>query len=474
MKQELLQLIKKELLTTSNLCRGFLLVEVILASSLFVIFLTAFAGAYLYGEEATAESGKRMNAVMLVESGMEAVRNIRNEDFDNLVTGQYGLLFSNNKWSFSSTTDISGIYTRKVEIKTIDKDRASATTTVTWKQNEHRDGIISSSRIFTNWLNLKFWYTPGLVSSTTLTNGGDKIQVQGNYAYVISYAVPTLYIVDITSSSSPTVVSSTTLTGTLNNIAVSGNYVYVTSDSNTKELQIIDVTNKTSPTIAGDYNAPGNSKGIGVFVLGTNVYMTRKNSAQDQFMIINVSNPNSPSLLGTLSLGADGYGLVASGTHAYVSTGSNQKEFQIIDISNSSAPYLKGSADISQFAQPGVSSVSVNGNYAYVGQGKDLYVVDISSLTAPVLKSVTSVADAFNDIANFLGNKGRFVFVATADINKEFKVYDVSSSTKPVIYGTSLDILGSSPLYGITYATSTNLVYAVNRNATNNFYVIAP
>ena len=60
------------------------------------------------------------------------------------------------------------------------------------------------------------------------------------------------------------------------------------------------------------------------------------------------------------------------------------------------------------------------------------------------------------------------------DVNKEFKVYDVSSSTLPVIYGTSLDLVGSNPLYGVSYATATNIVYGVNHAATKNFFIIAP
>jgi Tfp pilus assembly protein PilV len=473
MIHELLLSIKKGWSTT-NLKKGFVLLEVILASSLFIILLTAFTGAYLYGEEASAEAGNRISALTFAEGGVEALRNIRNEDFSNLISGQHGLLFSNGKWSLSGASDKSGIFTRTVTISTSTTDRAHSTTTVTWQQNERRAGSISLPRIFSNWLDLRYWYFPGLIASTTLAGGGDKIQVQGNYAYVIAYSVSKLYVVDVTSSTSPAVLGSVTLSGILSNLAVSGNYVYVTSNDNNKELQVVNVTNKSAPTIAGSYNAQGNSTGIGVAVNGTKLYMTRKNSAQDQFVVLNISNPNNPSFLGSLDLGADGYGLVVSDTYAYVSTNANRKEFQIINITNPNSPTLTGSADISQFAQSGVSSVSVYGSRAYVGQGKDLYVVDISVPASPVLKNVTSVADAFNDISNFLGNKGTYIFVATGDVNKEFKVYDVSSSTKPVIYGTSLNLVGNNPLYGISYATATNIVYAVSHDAAKNFFIIAP
>ena len=202
MKKETFQLIKKVQSVTS---RGFLLVEVILASSLFVIFLTAFLGAYLYGEEASAEAGNRVNAIMYAESGLEAVRNIRNEDFLNLISGQHGLVFSSGTWNFSGIQDTSSIFTRTIVISSSTEDRVSATTTVTWQQNSRRSGSVSLSRVFSNWLDLRYWYFPGIVSKLGLPDGGDKVQVVGNYAYVTGALAPTLYVINVTSSSSPSI-----------------------------------------------------------------------------------------------------------------------------------------------------------------------------------------------------------------------------------------------------------------------------
>lgn len=148
MKQEPLQLIKKGWLTTKQ---GFLLIEIILASSVFVLFLTAFAGVFYYGLQSSTLAGERGRAVILAEEGQEAVRSIRNLNFSNLVDGTYGLVYSSSTWSFSGTQDVSGIFTRQVTISSAGVNRKNVTVTVTWQQTPDRTGSVSTTARFTNW-----------------------------------------------------------------------------------------------------------------------------------------------------------------------------------------------------------------------------------------------------------------------------------------------------------------------------------
>jgi len=131
--------------------KGFSLVEIILASSIFILLATALVGGYLYGEESTALSGNRARAVMLAEGGLEAVRNIRDESFSNLADGTYGLATSSNQWVLSGSQDIVDIFTRQVDVSSIDADTKEIVSTVTWQQNAQRTGNVSVSTRFTNW-----------------------------------------------------------------------------------------------------------------------------------------------------------------------------------------------------------------------------------------------------------------------------------------------------------------------------------
>jgi hypothetical protein len=449
----------------------------ILATSLFVILVTALAGAYLYGQKSSINAGDRTKALLLAEDGLEAVVALRSDDFQNLTPGTYGLSFVGGVWSLVAQPDTDGVFYRTVSITqatTSDLDRRNVTVSVSWNTLSTGTSTVELSRHFTNWGDMRYWYTPGLITTLDLPAGGHKVQVQDNYAYVIGHTSPVLYIIDVTSSTSPQLISSFSLVGTLQNLFVKGNYVYIVSDDNNRELQIVNVTNKNNPSLASFYNAPSSADGMGLYVMGSTLYMTRQNSGQNEFLVLNVSNPNNVSALGSLNLGATGFEVVASGTYAYLASDNNTEELQIVNISNPNSPVMAGTFNLSLKEQNRSSAVSLKDTTLYLGQGKDLYILDVSSVASPVQKSNTSVADYFNDVSVELGNRRRFLFVATSDINKEFKVYNVGSTTWPYVYGSSLDLTGNSELFGVSYATSTNLVYAVSHSPTNTFFVMSP
>lgn len=131
--------------------RGFSLVETLLACAVFALFATAFIGALLYGEEGAMISGQKTRAVLLAEEGIEAARNIKDENFDNLADGAYGLAVVSGRWIFSGTQDVTDIFTRKIEVFTVDADRKRVVSRVTWRQNPQRTGEAALEEQFTRW-----------------------------------------------------------------------------------------------------------------------------------------------------------------------------------------------------------------------------------------------------------------------------------------------------------------------------------
>lgn len=167
----MLQSIKREWSTT----RGFLLVEVLLASSLFVIFLTAFAGVFYYGLQSSVIAGDRAQATSLAEEGEEAVRSMKNNNFANITDGQHGLVYSNNAWSFSGTQDVTGAYTRYVTISTVDANRKNVTTTVNWQQAPGRQGTVVQQGRVTNWKTVLNLGQGLMVNSVVINHGLSKV-----------------------------------------------------------------------------------------------------------------------------------------------------------------------------------------------------------------------------------------------------------------------------------------------------------
>ncbi|HEU0085639.1 MAG TPA: prepilin-type N-terminal cleavage/methylation domain-containing protein [Candidatus Paceibacterota bacterium] len=132
---------------------GFSLVEVILASSVFMLFVTALVGVWLYGQEATVLAGNRARAVMLAEEGLEAVRNIRDgsSGISGVADGSFGLSIASNQWNLSGSSDTVNNFTRQIVISTIDARRKLVTSNVTWQQNPQRTGSVSLSSYLNAW-----------------------------------------------------------------------------------------------------------------------------------------------------------------------------------------------------------------------------------------------------------------------------------------------------------------------------------
>ncbi len=144
---------------TRNLCgkttaldyRGFSIVEVLLASTVFALLATALIGAVIYGRESMATAGARGRALLIAEEGLEAGRNIRDSNFADLTDGNYGLSLFGNQWLFSGTSDVVFPFTRQVAISTPSADRKQVVSTVTWQQTPSRTGTVTLATYHTNW-----------------------------------------------------------------------------------------------------------------------------------------------------------------------------------------------------------------------------------------------------------------------------------------------------------------------------------
>ena len=127
------------------------MVEVLLAISVTVMFVSFIIGGLVYSQESSDLSGKRNRATFLAEEGLEATRNIRDNGFLNLVDGSYGLSTLGNEWNFLGVSDTTEIFERTVNISTVNADTKLITSSVTWPQNAQRNGNVTLETYLTNW-----------------------------------------------------------------------------------------------------------------------------------------------------------------------------------------------------------------------------------------------------------------------------------------------------------------------------------
>lgn len=134
--------------------RGFSLIEVLLAGTLFALFALGFLLSLSYSQESVQLSGNRVRASQLAEEGIEALRVVRDTNAQNgtyaLPSGVYGIHPVGSRWSLSGSSDTIGIYTRTLTLSSAD-GQTSVVSTVTWPANNQRNGSLSLVTQFTNW-----------------------------------------------------------------------------------------------------------------------------------------------------------------------------------------------------------------------------------------------------------------------------------------------------------------------------------
>ena len=440
--------------------RGFSVVEVLLASTIFALLITAVIGAVIYGRVSTATAGNRSRANLIAEEGLEAVRSIRDASYANLVDGTYGLSQAGNVWSLAGSSDTTGLYTRRITISSASgTDRKTVKSDITWQQGGNT-GSTSVETLLTNWqstIRQASWTTPAVAGGANASGSSDGIKVatSGNYAYMVQNSGTNNFVViNVSDPANPTVLSKLTLPGVTTNIAVNGDYAYVTTTSNTAELVIINISNPSSPVQVGTYNAAGNADALGVYVIGNYAYISRAaNGNSDEVVIIDVSTPILPIRLAGFATNItmnEIYVDSATGV-IYVATSSGTQE--LIKYTPILLGLTYSRTNVNLPGTVAATTISGSGSTIYVGQGTSLYAINGSSNT--ILSSLT-LPDIINDIS--LHTSQNYVFVGTDYINGELQVVNNSNLSALSIAG-SADLPGSThSLKGVAYNSSLDIV----------------
>lgn len=205
------------------------------------------------------------------------------------------------------------------------------------------------------------------------------ISVEANYAYIGkiagSGANRELYVIDISTPTSPNQVGAFEVGANVNSVSTEGNFTYLATAADSRELTIVNVTNKSNPTLAGSYNAPGTADGNRVLAVGTTVYLgTLANSGTNpEFFMLNAANPSSVQLHDSYEVNASVNGIDAEGNFAFLSTALTDKEFLVLDITTPTNIVEYGSANLAAVT----NKLHVSQNYAYISSNNNSAELEI-------------------------------------------------------------------------------------------------
>lgn len=149
--------------------KGFSVIEVILASAIFLIFSTGGIAVVLQGLEANRLGSEESIANQFASEGIEASRSIRDQSYANLVnsTGTGVTRNATGVWTFAGTNNTFNKFTRVIVVSsvqrdgsgnivasggTVDANTKKITSTVTWNFTPTRTDSVVLTTYLTNWM----------------------------------------------------------------------------------------------------------------------------------------------------------------------------------------------------------------------------------------------------------------------------------------------------------------------------------
>lgn len=455
--------------------QGINLVEIIMATTLFSIVIFSFIIAISYGLESIYFAGDRAKATFLAEEGVEVARNIRDSDFANLVDGTYGVDTVSSAWDLSGSSDSVDGFTREVILDQISADVFDVQSRVTWDITGLRPGEIVLNSKLTNWMKvvdtgIGDWSSPVLTSSYSLFSSGDgwKVDVQGDYAYIVRYSGSLDFvIVDISDLSNPLVVSYTSVLGNLRDIEVSGNYAYIASSDNSREVLVYDISFPLLPLLIDTVNLSGSNDGY-TLQLVDDVLFVARSGGTDQFVALDVSNPYSVSVLDATNLPSNSLDMYVDGGFAFVGGNDNSQDLVIVNVSNLNNIFLTATANISGSAD--ISAVTGFDDYLILGRSDGgILIYNKSNPYNPTFVSSISAGNNVNDMV--LGNDNKYLFVGTDENSMELQIFDISNINAPFLlgyYDTGED------MNGVDYSPELDRFFAVGDDNGDEFVILEP
>ncbi|MBI4226097.1 type II secretion system protein [Candidatus Roizmanbacteria bacterium] len=434
--------------------KGQSLVELLLAIGLASILLPALITGLVTSREGKSQQSQRVKAVSLLRQTQEAIRSIRNRNWDNIaVNGTYHTEIVGNQWILSSNSATVDGFTQSIILSSINRDSSGAIVS-------EPNGVIDAS---TKKVDISIaWYQP----YSSLTNSSLYLT---RWRDNISYTETT---------------QSQFNAGTKNGTVVRSTNPPQVPDDGEIVLATGGHSDWCSPSLdSNTLNLPKNGVGKAISArAGSAVGQssqaaagTGENSSGVSYANINISDtfPPVPSIQGTF----DGYktnGVFTEQNYAYLATDTNGKQGVIIDLSQKIGEKYQEAGSLNT----GISS----------SKGRSIFVLnDIAYLTANNKKlytfNIANKSGSHNPIGSVtlpgVGNK----VVVFHDVDYDYAFVAVNSEQTPLQIiqssnnGQTLSVVGSANLPDdedgmdvVVNSTGTRAYLIIEEN--KKFYII--
>lgn len=219
--------------------------------------------------------------------------------------------------------------------------------------------------------------------------------------------------------------------GQIRNLSVSyvaNSRVYVATSS---EVMLAIYDFNASPSLRGQLNYPGNlpRPATAIWVDGNYAYVHYEAGSGGKLAIVNVSNPDSPSLAGELTFPSSDptyISMAKSGNYLYLFP--YQGNFAVVDVSNPASPVLV--RRVTATASAGV----VVGSRLYTAEGANgIRIYDLSQPDNPTL---VNTINAVSNIGRVAAVNGRLYALRSYNPPLQLHIFELTDPDAPNLVGT--------------------------------------
>ncbi|MDP2789799.1 MAG: hypothetical protein Q8O51_01590 [bacterium] len=212
-------------------------------------------------------------------------------------------------------------------------------------------------------------------------------------------------------------------------------------------------------TLAGNLNLAGLQDGLKIAIQSNYAYVVRNDGTPD-FAVINITNPASPTLVGSLALAGIPRNIVVSGNYAYIASSDNAQELKVINVTNPAAPVQVGSYNAS--GNSDANGVFMLGTTVYLvrtflAADPEFVIVNVANPAAPVLLGTAQLSDTSNEVYV----QGTAAYVVSNSNTQELQVVNVANPAAPVQVA-NINFAGTSN--ALTLAGLTNRLFVGQGN----------
>ena len=263
---------------------------------------------------------------------------------------------------------------------------------------------------------------------------------------------------------SPSIIGSISIFGFVANVYVEEDYAYVGAGGGGMGLTIIDIKDKSNPILFGMLRSNSWWR-AGFYIKDDIAYFP--NEIQDEggfsegsFQIIDISDKNSPDVLGTVKSEGRIKDVWVTEDYAYATYEIFQKKsgIQIINVEDKKNPMTIGIYDTgilkSSPLRGIISSIRTNENYLYVLVGDDLKIMDISDRENIVEKSSYPISKTTLDFYV----EGNYLFLP---FDNSLQIIDISDEENPIM---ASDILSSGEVTDVFIDNNNAFITYVIKN----------